>query len=112
MAIKSNVVNNIKVLEISGSFDIYTASSVREWLDQKASEIPANIVIDLSDVHFINSTALAILIRGMKQAREQDGDICLCGLQQPVRMVLELTQLDKVFEIYSDQNEAIIGLKI
>ena len=64
MAIKSNVVNNIKVLEISGSFDIYTASSVREWLDQKASEIPANIVIDLSDVHFIELYSTGDLDQG------------------------------------------------
>ncbi len=111
MGIKSNIENNIKVLEISGSFDIYSASPVREWLERTVKESPANIVVDLSAVHFIDSTALAILVQGMKQARERSGDIRLCGLQQPVRMVLELTRLDKVFEIFPNKNEALSGFE-
>ncbi len=111
MGIRSNIENNIKVLEITGSFDIYSASPVREWLERTVKEAPANIVVDLSAVHFIDSTALAILVQGMKQAREKSGDIRLCGLQQPVRMVLELTRLDKVFEIFPSKNEALSGFE-
>ncbi len=112
MDIKTNTVNNIKVLKISGSFDVYTAGPAREWIQTASSEFPSNIVIDMSEVQFIDSTALAILVQGMRRSRERNGDIYLCSLQQPVRMVLELTRLDKVFEIYSNEAEACKGFDL
>ncbi len=105
-----NVDNNIKVLQITGSFDVYTAGPVRAWIDQALNgDLYPNIIVDLNGVHFIDSTALAILVQGMRRSRERRGDVRLCGLQQPVRMVLELTRLDKVFEIYSNRSEAATG---
>ena len=98
---------NVNVIELSGSFDIYNASKVRSCMDQVALELPVNIVVDLAQVDFIDSTALATLIHGKKIARENQGDIRLSGLRQPVRMVFELTRLDKVFEILGNQEEAI-----
>jgi anti-sigma B factor antagonist len=109
MKIATEIINDIKVLEISGSFDIYSATPVRYWLDETLNTAPAQVVIDLSDVGFIDSTALAILMQSIKRARENGGDIFLCGLQQPVRMVLELTRLDNVFEIFPEKEKAILG---
>jgi len=109
MKITATIKNDVKVLEISGSFDIYTAEPIRSWLEQTITDPPANVVIDLTGVSFIDSTALAIMVQGIKRAREKKGDIRLCGLQQPVRMVLELTRLDKVFEIFPTQDQAIFG---
>ena len=107
MKLSSHQINNVNVLKLSGSFDIYTATTVREWMDTATQSIPSNIVVDLSEVDFIDSTALATLIQGMKRARSNQGDIRLSGLRQPVRMVLELTRLDKMFEIYVGCEEAI-----
>ena len=111
MKISASLINDIKVLEISGSFDIYTAEPIRSWLDQNVCDPPANVIIDLSGVNFIDSTALAILVQGIKRARERNGDIRLCGLQQPVRMVLELTRLDRVFEIFPTRELAVMGFR-
>ena len=107
MELTSSQINEINVLELSGSFDIYTAAPVREWMEQATAAKPANIVVDLSGVKFIDSTALATLVQGIKRARQNQGDIRLSGLNQPVRMVLELTRLDKVFEIYATKDAAV-----
>jgi anti-sigma B factor antagonist len=107
LELSSHQVKNVNVLKLSGSFDIYAAKVVREWMNTATQLVPSNIVVDLSDVDFIDSTALATLIQGMKRARSNQGDIRLSGLRQPVRMVLELTRLDKMFEIYVGSEEAI-----
>lgn len=112
MELNANQINEIKILEISGSFDIYTAAEVRTWIEQSTSEPPANIIVDLTEVDFIDSTALATLVQGMKWARENNGDIRLSGLQRPVRMVLELTRLDKVFEIFPDKRDAVAAFQL
>jgi anti-sigma B factor antagonist len=43
----------------------------------------------------------------MKHSRERNGELRLCGLQQPVRMIFELTRLDRVFEIFPNEEEAL-----
>ena len=97
----------VSILEISGRFDSHTAPAVREWLLSETAAAPANIVINLGNVEFIDSTGLSTLVQGMKRARELNGDIRLSGLRQPVRMVIELTRLDKVFETYITEDEAV-----
>ena len=48
-----------------------------------------------------------MLVQGMKRCRERDGDLRLCALQQPVRMIFELTRLDRAFEIYQSEEDAV-----
>jgi anti-anti-sigma regulatory factor len=43
----------------------------------------------------------------MKRARAQRGDLRLCGLQQPVRMIFEMTRLDQIFEIFGQAADAV-----
>jgi len=68
---------------------------------------PAYLVIDLSQVSFLDSRALATLVHTMKRCRAQGGDLYLCGPSQPVRMILELTRLHKALEIFPSQTVAI-----
>lgn len=99
--------NNIKILTLSGRFDALTSPSVQSWLDEAIKTKPVQIVVNLAAVTFIDSTALSTLVAGMKRARQMEGDLRLCKLQQPVRMIFELTRLDKAFEIFPGEDEAI-----
>lgn len=105
MALTTRTHGTINVLELSGRFDAHMAPSVKTWQDSHASE--ANVVINLAGVHFVDSTALATLVRGMKHCRQQGGDLRLCGVQQPVRIIFELTKLDKAFAIYPNEDAAL-----
>lgn len=95
------------VVELSGRFDAYEAPAVREWVDAHLTQGIVRLIVDLDAVTFIDSTALAVLVQGMKHSRQQDGDLILCGLQQPVRIIFELTRLDKAFRIYPTQADAL-----
>lgn len=99
--------DNVKILELAGRFDTYTAGEVRQWIDDAMAEDPANIVVNMQGVDFVDSTALATLVQGVKNCRQRDGDLRLCEVQQSVRMVFELTRLDRFFEIFPQENEAI-----
>ena len=101
------VVNGIKILQLAGRFDAHTAPQVRQWMDVATAAGPARIAVDLQLVNFIDSTALAALVQGMKRSRQQNGDLVLFGLQQPVRIIFELTRLDKAFAILEDETAAL-----
>lgn len=114
MELKSHTVENnkITVLELQGRFDAYEAPLVKQWLDETINATSAQIIVNLSGVNFIDSTALSTLVQGMKHCREKDGDLHLCQLQQPVQIIFELTRLDKAFAIFSDQAEAVAAFNV
>jgi anti-sigma B factor antagonist len=107
MEVSSRVVDGFTVLDLSGRFDAHTASAVNEALQEASSLAPAHIVVNLGGVSFMDSTALATLVQGMKRCRQAGGDLRLCNLQQPVRIIFELTRLDKAFDIYASEAEAL-----
>jgi anti-sigma B factor antagonist len=61
----------------------------------------------MSDVNFVDSTALATLVQGLNRARKRNGELYLCGLQKQVYMIFELTRLDKAFHIFVDEEHAL-----
>ena len=103
--------NRTNILELSGRFDNYTAPEVQEALQAATPNPPAHLVVDLEGVSFIDSTGLATLVQGMKRCRQLEGDLHLCGLQPPVRMIFELTRLDKAFEIFYTVDDALEAIE-
>jgi anti-sigma B factor antagonist len=110
MDLNSYSSNGILLLEISGKFDGYEAPKVADWLKANVHAQQAKVLVDLSQVSFLDSIALASLVQGMKHCREFSGDLYLCGMQAPVRVVFELTRLDKAFTIFPDRASALQGL--
>jgi anti-sigma B factor antagonist len=107
MDVKTRSAGSVDILELAGRFDAYIAPRVAEWLGQVSATAPANVVINLAGVRFMDSTALGTLVQGMKRCREHDGDVHLSGLQQPVQVIFELTRLDRVFETFSTEEQAV-----
>lgn len=107
MTLKTRTIGEVSLLELSGRFDAHVAPAVKEWQDRAA----ARVVVDLGAVTFVDSTALATLVRGMKHCRQNGGDLRLCGLQQPVRIIFELTKLDRAFETYPNADTAVSSFR-
>ncbi|MBE9096647.1 STAS domain-containing protein [Tychonema sp. LEGE 07203] len=58
------------------------------------------VVVDLGAVTFIDSAGLMALVSGLKQAKKMGRRFSICSVSAGIRMVLELSQLDRVFEIF------------
>ncbi|MFT7586943.1 MAG: anti-sigma B factor antagonist, partial [Cellvibrionaceae bacterium] len=83
------------------------APQANEWLEEAiTNRRPPNVIVNLENVVFVDSTALATLVQAMKRCRQLDGDLRLSNLKQPVRMIFELTRLDRAFEIFNLEEEA------
>lgn len=104
MTLTTHSVGNVSVLELSGRFDAHMAPEVIDWYGQLPSP---SVIINLANVHFIDSSALSALVGGMKRCRQRNGDLKLCGLQQPVRIIFELTRMNRAFDIFATEAEAI-----
>lgn len=96
---------------ISGRFDASEAPQVSTWLDSVSGQSPARVIVNMAGVTFLDSTALSTLVKGMKRCRQQNGDLLICNLQQQVKVIFELTRLDKAFSIHPDEASALRALQ-
>jgi anti-sigma B factor antagonist len=85
------------VIAVSGELDLYTVTPLKEALVSSVAQGAVRIAIDLSDVGFMDSSSLGILVAALKRAREKDGNIALIGVHGSPAKVLSLTGLDAVF---------------
>lgn len=111
MKTRTNEDGDIAILELEGRFDAFEVGPVKDWLNQAAGQPSARIIVDLTNVNFVDSSGLATFVQVMKRCRQHNGDLVLCGLQQSVQMIFNLTRLDRAFKTFSDVSEALQALK-
>ncbi len=109
MDIKVRHTESVTIVELAGSLDISSTHQLRQALADTISDKSALVVINLRNLYFVDSSGLAALVQGLKRAREYQGNLCLCSLQPPVRLILELTRFDKVFEIFVSEKDAVLA---
>ncbi|MEI6289131.1 MAG: STAS domain-containing protein [Chloroflexota bacterium] len=107
MELQESKQSNIPVLSLKGRFDAHEIGAVRDWIAKQLEHGQAKLLVDLADVNFIDSSALSILVQGLKHCREKGGDLLLCSFQPPVKVIFELTRLDKAFHIFANEQEAL-----
>ena len=95
------------VVHLGGEIDVYTAPLVREKIDEEIHAGRNDLVVDLSDVTFVDSTGLGVLVGRLKLARTRGGSLSLVGTDDRVLKVFSITGLDKVFEIHPDLETAL-----
>jgi len=97
------------VLAVSGEIDIATAPSLREKLHSLLAEGHMQLIIDLDEVTFLDSTALGVLVGVLKRARTEGGELRIVCNQPRVRKVFEITRLDSAFDLCSSVEDAVKG---
>lgn len=103
--------DDVNVLDLSGRMDINASDVINKYIDQILEENGKLILLNFSQIDFVSSPGLVILVSILKKVRKLQGKIVLCNLQSYVREVFEVTQLTKVFEVYESEEEALNKLK-
>jgi anti-sigma B factor antagonist len=91
--------NGTAVVTVTGELDLYTAPQLQETLDAAIAGTPHELVVDLSDVSFVDSSGLSVLIRAHKRLRPVAGSVVIRGAADQVYMAFELTRLTKVLTV-------------
>ncbi|MHB1988742.1 MAG: STAS domain-containing protein [Acidimicrobiales bacterium] len=94
------------VLSVRGEVDVSTAPELRERLVEVAQDGTKTVVVDLSEVTFLDSTALGVLVSGLKRFQAAGGDLKLVVNGRAVAKVLEITGLIEVFQIFDSVQAA------
>jgi anti-sigma B factor antagonist len=95
------------VLPLKGEIDLHVSPSVTASLNAMIAKKPKSLVVDLSEVSYIDSAGLAALIEAMQNVEHYGGKFALAGLQETVRSIFEISRLDQVFQIFPDADAAL-----
>src|SRR5215467_1660400 len=101
--------SRVNVLSLKGEIDLHVSPSVTASLNEMIDKKPERMVVDLSDVSYIDSAGLAALIEAMQKVEGYGGKFMLTGLQETVRSIFEISRLDQVFQIFPDADAALAG---
>lgn len=107
MNIHTRFIGTVAILDLHGRFDAHVAPQVSLRVQQAVADNLKHIVVNMDRVNFIDSLALAILAKESKSCRQIGGDLRICNLQQPVKIIFELTRLDRALSIFACEDEAV-----
>ena len=88
------------VVAVHGVLDLSTEPEFRQSLEQAVASGARRVVIDLTDVPIMDSSALGALVVMYKAMRERGGSLCVAAPQLVVRAVLTITSVDRVVTVY------------
>ena len=96
-----------RTMRLEGEIDMHVSPQIAADLRSLTKEKPEKLVIDLSNVSYIDSSGLAVLINTMQKVEAYRGKLYLVGMQENVRLIFETSQLEQVFRIRRDVAEVM-----
>lgn len=97
----------ISVVAPQGDLDMGAADQMKRTLTDLVDKGSRKLLIDLDHVGYVDSSGLGALVASMKHARGAGGDMRLCGLQDDVRAIFEMTRLVKAITVHASRAEAL-----
>ena len=101
---------DVAVIILRGEVDAYTCARLREAMIEAIEDGGANLVVDMKNVDYIDSSGLGTLVGGLKRVSERQGAIAVVCTNPQIRKVFDITGLVKVFPIYSSEDDAVKAL--
>jgi len=107
MQIEERQNQDVTIFGVDGDIDINSSPDIRKRFDKTINAKILKIVINLSNVSYIDSSGLATLVEMLKRTRGYGGKMRLSNLAAKVKSLFEITKLEKLFEIFDTEEEAV-----
>ena len=97
------------LVELVGEADVTNSDALREVLDAEVAKQPRTLIIDLSGLRFMDSSALHVILRANRAMDRQGGVVALASPRDPVAKMLRLTAADQLIPVYASVSDASAG---
>ncbi|MEA5568226.1 STAS domain-containing protein [Anabaena sp. UHCC 0399] len=97
--------SKIKTIELCGMLDGIKGNELRRQITDILADGTDILLIDMKEVNFINSSGLGSLVSAMQVVRNANAKLFVCSVNDQVRMLFELTKMDRIFQTFVDQDD-------
>jgi anti-sigma B factor antagonist len=101
---------DVVILGLSGKLDATTAKTFEDKILAEIDSGGRRFVIDLSQLEYVSSSGLRVLLLAAKRLQNADGKIVLCSMKDHIRQLFDLAGLSSILSIYGSRDEAIKSL--
>ncbi len=95
------------VVALAGEVDLHHTPDVHRALVDACQEQPKKLVVNLKSVTYLDSSGIGTLVEVFRRVNGYGGKLVLCGLNERVHSVFEITKLDRFFKICETEAEAL-----
>ena len=107
MEIKEEQRDNAKIIALRGRLDVQTSPGVENRIMELTGLNKQKLVFDFSELTFISSCGLRLLLKVAKNVQKANGKLALAGLRDNIREVFEIAGLASIFSIFPTCEDAI-----
>ena len=95
----------VQVIEPEGILDGTKTDKFRQEINESVRTGANVILVDFTNVTFMDSSGLGALVLSLKTVRSAEAKLFICSINEQIKMLFELTSMDRVFEIFSSREE-------
>ena len=100
----------VLIVKLSGDIDLQHSPKLRQLLQAKVSARVPLLLLDFTEVAYIDSSGLATLVEYYKNSRGYSGRLAVAGLSNRVRSIFDLVRLSEIFGVYPSMADAEAAL--
>ena len=106
LTLSTHEADGTTVVAVGGEIDVYTAPRLRDKFTELVAAGSYDIIVDMQNVEFLDSTGLGVLVGGLKKVRAHEGSLDLVCNQDRLLKIFRITGLAKVFTIHESAESA------
>jgi anti-anti-sigma factor len=106
LVLSTRQVDDLAIVSVGGEVDLETASQLGDHALEALRDVSPHVLLDLTEVTFMDSTGLKVLLSIQRRAALAGGSFAIAGASRSVRKILALTGLDQTFTIHETVDEA------
>jgi len=109
MKITTRDVESVAVVDIEGNLDTNTSPEAQAHLDQLLEGGTSKILVNCQTLDYISSAGLRVLLATVKRLTAGGGSLRICGLNETVQEVFEISGFSTIFSVFGSEPEALEG---
>jgi anti-anti-sigma factor len=95
----------VRLIQPTGILDGTKTPQFRQEVSELLQQGTQIIVVDLQDVTFMDSSGLGTLVLSLKTVQDAGAQLYLCSINEQIKILFQLTNMEKVFQIFGDRGE-------
>ena len=109
MQISTEQGEGFTIIAFEGNLDTNTAPDAQAQLDGLIEGGATKLLVDFASLNYISSAGLRILLATTKKLNPVGGSLRLCGLNETVTEVFEISGFSTIFQVFNERSEALEG---
>ncbi|MDP6541826.1 MAG: STAS domain-containing protein [Phycisphaerales bacterium] len=109
MKIDIEKIDDTVVIVLRSDVDMSQSITLREFLKPLLQTPSGKIIVDLTEVNYMDSSGLATLIEALQICKQYNTHFIICSLSVGVRSIIELARLDTIFDIRENREDALLA---